>query len=337
LKRSAVLIFVLLIFIFMFVAVGCNKTVAKVDGADIKQKEVDAYINFIKSQSTDEQLIESEEEMGALEANIIDSLIVIELLEDYAQENNITVSGQEVDEQLGLIIDSYPSEEDFEKKLEDVGVSREFLGTELRSQILRSKIYNEVTAGIDVTDKEIKQYYDDNEETLFLVPITVKASHIMAMFPWIEDGSEETEEGRKEALEKIEMVQDKLERGGDFEELAQKYSDDTSTAESGGDLGYISEGQTIEEFEKPLFSLDVGEVSKIIETGYGFHILKVFEREEEHIQKFSEVEESIGTYLLNLHKSEKWEEFILSLIEEANIEYFTDVEGSLASSEKEGE
>jgi foldase protein PrsA len=329
LKKSVICIIMLLIFVFLFA--GCSKTVAKADGIEVKQKEVDVYMNFLKNQDTTGQLPTDEEGLKTLEANIIDSLIVIKLLEKYAEENNIAVTSQEVDEQMKLISDNYPSEEDFEKDLEAKGIDKKFLEGELRSQLLRSKIYNIVTVDATVTEDEVKQYYEDNKNTLFLVPVKVKASHILAMFPWKKDNSEETQEGREEALNKIKMVEEKLKNGGVFEDLARQYSDDTTSAEKGGDLGYISKGQMVEEFDKALFALDVGEVSGIVETEYGFHIIKVYDRQKEYIQKFDDVKESINTYLLNLHKMQEWEDFVFSLIEKVNIEYFTGVEGSLNS------
>lgn len=332
-KRSVICIIMLLIFVFVFLFAGCSKTAAKVDGIEIKQNEVDTYINFIKEQSADGQLAQNEEELKTLEANIIDILIVTKLLEKYAEENNITVSSEEVDKQIKLIIDSYPSEEDFEGDLKDKGIDRKFLEDEIRSQMLRSEIFNIVTADVTVTEDEVKQYYEDNKNTFFLVPVMVKASHILAMFPWVEDNSEETEEGKEEALKKIKMVEDKLNNGEDFEGLARQYSDDSTSAASGGDLDYISKGQMIEEFEEALFSMDVGEVSEIVKTQYGFHIIKATDRQEEYIQKFDEVEESINTYLLDLYKMQEWEDFIFLLIEEVNIEYFTDVEGTLNSTD----
>lgn len=330
----------LLIFVFVFLFTGCSKTVAKVDGIEIKQKEVDAYMNSVISQDTSGEITSDEEKLNALEVDIIDLLIIIKLLERYAEKNNITVTDEEVNEQVKLLMDTYPSEKDFEKYLKEKGIDKRFLEGVLRSQLLSSKIYNKVTADVIVTEDEVKQYYEDNKNTYFLVPVSVKASHILAMFPWKEDNSEETQEGREEALEKIKMVEDKLKDGGDFEDLARQYSNDTTSAEKGGDLGFISKGQMVEElgqgfkeFEEALFSLDVGEVSGIVETEYGFHIIKATDREEEYIQKFDEVEESINTYLLNLHKAEKREDFIFSLIEEVNIEYFTDVEGTLNSTD----
>ncbi|MBU4313910.1 MAG: peptidylprolyl isomerase, partial [Actinobacteria bacterium] len=279
-KRSVICIVVLLIFVFVFLFTGCSKTVAKVDGIEIKQKEVDTYINFYKKQSTDGELTQNEDELKTLEAYIIDSLIVTRLLEKYAEENNITVTDEEVNEQVKLLMDSYSSEKDFEKDLKEKGIDKRFLEGVLRSQLLSSKIYNKVTADVIVTEDEVKQYYEDNKNTFFLVPVSVKASHILAMFPWKEDNSEETQEGREEALEKIKMVEDKLKDGGDFEDLARQYSDDGKSGENGGDLGYISKGQMVEEFEEALFALDIEEVSGIVETEYGFHIIKATDREE---------------------------------------------------------
>jgi len=326
----------LLIFIFVFLSAGCSKAVARADGIEVKQNEVDVYMNFLKNQDTSGELSTDEEGLKTVEAKIIDSLIVTRLLEKYAEENNIAVTDEEVNQQVQSIIDTYTSEEDFEKNLKDRGIDKKFLKNELRSQMLSSKIFDIVTADVVVTEDEVKQYYEDNKNTLFLVPVKLKASHILAMFPWRKDNFEETQEGREEALSKIEMVEEKLKNGGVFEDLARQYSDDKNSAASGGDLGYVSKGQMVEEFDKALFALDVGEVSGIVETGYGFHIIKVFDRQEEYIQEFDEVKESINTYLLNLHKSKKREDFILSLIEEASIEYFTDVEGTLNDSTDTG-
>jgi parvulin-like peptidyl-prolyl isomerase len=336
LKKSVVFILILMTSISILLYTGCSKTLARVDGIEIKQKEVDIYMNFVNNQGQDGELAESEEELKTLEGNIIDSLIVIKLLEKYAEENNITVSSQEVDEQVESLISTYDSEKDFESALKSMGIDRGFLEDYLKSQIISNKIYEEVTADVEVTDQEVKQYYNDNKEK-FLVPAQVKASHILALFPWVEDGSEETEEGRDEALDKIKMIEAKLENGEDFEELARQYSDDQSTAENGGDLGYVSEGQMVEEFDKALFLLDEGETSKIVETVYGFHIIKAFDRKEEYYQDFEEIEEDLKTYLLDSYKSQEWINFVYLLIEKVNIEYFTDVVGTLDQNQEEEE
>lgn len=309
---------------------GCSTTVATVNGIAIKQSEVDAYISFILVQDPEGTANLSEEERADLEVNIIDSLLVVKLLEQYAEENGIAATQGEIDEQMNAIVASYPSEGDFESDLKEKDIDREFLEYELTSQILRTKIYTDVTASIITTDELTKEYYNENKETLFAIPSRVRVSHILSMFPWVEDTSlEENDRAREVARESIEYVEEELENGAEFGDMAKEYSDDTATSGDGGDLGFITEGQMVEEFEKTAFLLKAGEVSGIIETQFGYHILKVFDREEERIQKYDEVKDGLSVYLSELKKAEKWEEFILELIDNAEIEYLSGVDGTL--------
>lgn len=309
---------------------GCSATVATVNGIAIKQSEVDAYISFILVQDPEETANLSEEERADLEVNIIDSLLVVKLLEQYAEENGIAAAQGEIDEQMNAIVASYPSESDFESDLKEKDIDREFLEYELKSQILRTKIYTDVTASIITTDELTKEYYNENRETLFAIPSRVRVSHILSMFPWVEDTSlEENDKARENTKEKIEFVEKQLENGAEFGDIAREYSDDTATSGDGGDLGFITEGQMVEEFEKTAFLLKAGEVSGIIETQFGYHILKVFDREEGRIQEYDEVKDDLSVYLSELKKVEKWEEFILELIDNAEIEYLSGVDGAL--------
>lgn len=309
---------------------GCSTTVATVNGIAIKQSEVDAYISFILVQDPEGTANLSEEERADLEVNIIDSLLVVKLLEQYAEENGIAATQGEIDEQMNAIVASYPSEGDFESDLKEKDIDREFLEYELTSQILRTKIYTDVTASIITTDELTKEYYDENRETLFAIPSRVRVSHILSIFPWVEDTSlEENDKARENTKEKIEFVEKQLENGAEFGDIAREYSDDTATSGDGGDLGFITEGQMVEEFEKTAFLLKAGEVSGIIETQFGYHILKVFDREEGRIQEYDEVKDDLSVYLSELKKAEKWEEFILELIDNAEIEYLSGVDGTL--------
>jgi len=311
---------------------GCSAAVATVNGVAIKQDEVDAYISFILVQDPEGTANLSEGEMADLEVNIIDSLLVVKLLEQYAEENGIIVAQGEIDEQMDAIIASYPSESDFESDLKAKDIDKGFLEYELKSQILRTKIYTDVTASIITTEELTKEYYDENREALFVIPSRVRVSHILSIFPWVEDTSlEENDQAKENTKEKIEFVEEQLENGAEFGDMAREYSDDTATSVDGGDLGFITEGQMVEEFEKTAFSLEVGEVSDIIETQFGYHILKVFDREEGRIQEYDEVKDDLSVYLSELKKAEKWEEFIMELIDNAEIEYISEVEGTLNS------
>ena len=311
---------------------GCSATVATVNGVAVKQSEVEAYINFIMVQDPEGTADLSEEEINDLEVNIIDSLLVVKLLEQYAEENGIAATQEEIDGQMNAIIASYPSEDDFESDLKEKNIKREFLEYELKSQILRTKIYAEATASIITTGEMVKEYYEENRETLFAISTRIRVSHILSIFPWIEDTSiEENDQAKETAREKIEFVAEQLEKGAEFGDMAREFSDDTATGADGGDLGFITRGQMVEEFEEAAFSLEVGEVSGIVETQFGYHILKVFDREEGRMQEYDEVKESLSTYLSELKKAEKWEEFIMGLIDNAEIEYLSGVEGTLNS------
>ncbi|MCK5567236.1 MAG: peptidyl-prolyl cis-trans isomerase, partial [Actinomycetia bacterium] len=174
------------------------------------------------------------------------------------------------------------------------------------------------------------EYYEENRETFFVIPTRVRVSHILSMFPWVEDASlEENDQAREVAKESIEYVEEQLENGAEFGDMAREHSDDHSNSADGGDLGFITKGQMVEELENTAFSLEVGEVSGIIETQFGYHILKVFDREEGRIQEYDEVKDDLSIYLSDLKKTEKWEEFILELIDNAEIVYLSGVDGTL--------
>jgi len=181
---------------------GCSAAVAKVNGVAIKQDEVDAYISFILVQDPEGTADLSEEEMADLEVNIIDSLLVVKLLEQYAEENGITATQVEIDEQMDAIIASYPSESDFDSDLKAKDIDKGFLEYELKSQILRTKIYTDATASIITTDELTKEYYDENKETLFVIPSRVRVSHILSIFPWVGDASLEEMTRQKRLLRK---------------------------------------------------------------------------------------------------------------------------------------
>jgi foldase protein PrsA len=315
--------------VIIFMA-GCSETVALVNDIPVRQDEVDAYVNFLMVQSSEAGEEISEEELKEIEVNIIDSLIVLKILDGYAEKNNIITSKEELDTQMQAIIDSYENESKFEDDLKRMNIDREFLEYEIRNQILRNKIYAEVTSGVIVTEEQAEQYYEENKDGLFTIPERVRVSHILSAFPWTTDDSiEENEQDRDKTREKIEFVNQQLENGAEFGDMAREYSDDTSTSADGGDLGFITRGQMEEDFEKAAFALEAGEVSDIIGTSYGYHILKVFDRQEETVQEYEEIKEDISTYLSGTYKAEKWEKFVIELIEDAEIEYLKEPGGEL--------
>jgi peptidyl-prolyl cis-trans isomerase D len=138
----------------------------------------------------------------------------------------------------------------------------------------------------------LKLQYQANIQQ-YQVPNRVHVEHILFMTVGKPDA--EVEEIKKKAEDVLKQVK----KGGKFEDLAKKYSEDPGSKAKGGDLGWITQGQTVPEFEKTAFSLSPGQVSDLVKTQYGFHIIKVLEKEAAHTKPFDEVKDSLRAPLLN--------------------------------------
>lgn len=139
---------------------------------------------------------------------------------------------------------------------------------------------------VQISDDQLKVQYQANIQQ-YQVPNRVHVEHILFMTVGKTDA--EVEEIKKTADDVLKQVK----KGGKFDELAKKYSEDPGTKEKGGDLGWITQGQTVPEFEKTAFGLDRGQVSDLVRTQYGFHIIKVLEKETARTKTFDEVKDSI--------------------------------------------
>ncbi len=140
----------------------------------------------------------------------------------------------------------------------------------------------------EVSEETLEAYYQEHL-AYFRVSEKRKSSHIL-----IELASSASEEDEKKAKEKIEEIEKKLNEGADFAALAKKYSEDSFSAEKGGDLGFFAYSQLVPSFSEALFSLkEEGEVSKIVRSPFGYHLIKLTGIEEAHIKPFQEMKEQV--------------------------------------------
>jgi peptidyl-prolyl cis-trans isomerase D len=156
---------------------------------------------------------------------------------------------------------------------------------------------NQLRQTAQVSDDELKAQYQQNIQQ-YQVPSRVHVEHILLMTVGKTDAEVE------EIRQKAEDVLKQAKKGAKFEDLAKKYSEDPGTKDKGGDLGWLTQGQTVPEFEKTAFGLDIGKMSDLVKTQYGFHIIKVLDKETAHTKPFDEVKDSIKTPLL-LAKADK--------------------------------
>jgi len=162
---------------------------------------------------------------------------------------------------------------------------------------------------VKITNKQVRDYYEENRE-IFRQEKEVRARHIL--FKLAQNASEEEE---KKVREKASMVLEKARKGEDFPNLAKKYSEGP-TAQKGGDLGFFSEGQMIKPFEEAAFKMKKGEISELVRTRFGYHIIKVEDVKEERQRNLDEVREEIRKALTNMVSTDLAHEKALSLIDQ---------------------
>jgi len=151
---------------------------------------------------------------------------------------------------------------------------------------------NKVESGITVTQDDLQSYYQQHRDA-YRVPEQVKVSHILIKTPLPGPDGKVDEKGVAEAQRRAEDLVKQLKSGAKMEDLAKKYSEDPGSAKEGGSLGWIGRGQTVPEFEKTAFSLPKGQISDLVKSSYGFHIIRVDDKQDAHMKSLDEVKGEI--------------------------------------------
>ncbi len=154
---------------------------------------------------------------------------------------------------------------------------------ELKKMFLAEEYLKHKIGEIRIEEKSLKEYYEKNKNK-YKTPEGVKVKHILVYVPEKADNAT-----FQKALSKANQIYSKILKGANFEEMAKVYSDDTASKVKGGDLGIIRKGETIPEFEREIFKLKVGEISKPIRSPYGYHIVKVEKKVPAEILSFDKV------------------------------------------------
>ena len=155
---------------------------------------------------------------------------------------------------------------------------------------------NKIDASVKVTPDDLRAYYDQRRDQ-YRTPEQVKVSHILIKTPLPGPDGKVDEKGVAEAQHRAEDLLKQLKAGAKLEDLAKKYSEDPGSAKQGGSLGWIGRGQTVPEFEKTAFSLPKGQISDLVKSSYGFHIIRVDDKQEAHVKTLDEVKDQIEPIL----------------------------------------
>jgi peptidyl-prolyl cis-trans isomerase D len=149
-----------------------------------------------------------------------------------------------------------------------------------------------IAGGVQVTHDDLQAYYNQHRDE-YRTAEQSKVSHILIKTPLPGPDGKVDEKGVAEAQKRAEDLLKQLKAGGKFEDLAKKYSEDPGSAKEGGSLGWIGKGRTVPEFEKAAFSLPKGQISDLVKSSYGFHIIRVDDRQDAHMKTLDEVKDQI--------------------------------------------
>jgi peptidyl-prolyl cis-trans isomerase C len=285
---------------------------ARVNGEAIEKWEFDNAIKAVEQRAGGPVPAERRDEILR---GVLDQLVTLHLLAQESKGRKIEVTDADIDGQIAQIKKGYPDEEAFNKDVAAQGMTVPQLKSQTRQRLLAQKLVEspDVTGGVLVGDAEVDGFYKQNPDR-FKQPESVHASHILIGLP-----QNPTPAQKAQARAAAQDTLNKIKGGGDFATLARERSNDSS-AQNGGDLGFVPRGQTVAPFEEAAFKLKPGAVSGIVETQFGFHIIKAHEHRAARTVPFAEVSGQIKQFLEQQQKEAKLQKFVEATKSKAKIE-----------------
>ncbi len=257
-----------------------------------------------------------------LRQQAIDKIIIGRLLDEKAKEANIVITEEEVINRIKAMLATQKppvSLEEFKKTRAESSQSFDEVKEQIRKGMAYQKVVEDQWAGkINITEEDAKKYYDENP-TKFEVKEQVRASHILIK-PDTTDSEADPNQAKAEAKAKIQGLLEQIKGGADFAELAKANSDCPSAAR-GGDLDFFARGKMVPPFDKAAFALEVGKLSDIVETRFGYHIIKVTDHKDPSTTSYEQARNSLIIQLTQRKQAEIANKYIESLKAAANIVY----------------
>lgn len=297
-------LYLTLVLVLILTIVGCAKDedfALKVNNKPVPMKVYNEKLEAIKSYLTTQGIdFESEQGKAAMESvknDILEGLIGTELISQEIDKNKWNLEDPEITKQIDELKKQLP-DDDYDKWLKQQAMTEEEV-------IEYFAFTNNVSKDVEVTDAEIKRFFDSNFTRYGGQEEQVKARHILVA----------TEE---EAL----AVMEELKAGADFAELAKEKSTEPAAKTSGGDLGYFTRGQMLPAFEEAAFSQEEDKISeKPIQTSYGFHVILVEDHKQAVKPDFEKVKESVAKDALDFAEMQKVQSYYSKLRQDAKIDY----------------
>jgi len=269
----------------------------------------------------------SPEQKAKLAQAIIEKEIVRELMYQEGKASGRGISQESIQKELEDFKEAYGKGEGFQQALKQRGISEDELKKGIEVDLIAKNLLDERIKGkVHITDTQVKKFYEDKKEN-FKRPESFRASHIFVAYVPFEvvkktpqaEIKEVAGKYREAAKKKIDEVYSKVKAGENFGELAKQYSEDAGSAEKGGDLDFMYMGVFDPPFDKAIKDMKVGETSGIVETEFGYHIIRLIETRPSEYAPYKEVEESIQKHLFMTEAQQLVQRYIGSLKKKADI------------------
>jgi peptidyl-prolyl cis-trans isomerase C len=288
--------------------------VVTVNGVAITRAELDRSVQVLLSQNR-MQAPTDPEQKKKLEEAALNQIVAAELLYQNGKKLEIPDLDKKIDEKYAQGKSRFPTKEEFEKALKDNGITEKELKELIRRDVVVSNyIEKQVSSKITITTEQARKFYDENLDK-FKKPESTRASHIL-----VGVDPKATAEEKQKAKQKADDLLKQVKGGADFAELAKKESTCPSS-KNGGDLGEFGRGQMVKPFEDAAFGLKPGEVSGVVETQFGYHIIKATGKDAGGTAPFDEVKGKIEEYLKGTEVQKQVVAKVEELKKSAKIEY----------------
>ena len=286
-----------------------SQVVAKVNGKPITRGELDFTVKGMAQGRV------PPERHAAFRRDVLNSLIDQELVYQKAVESKVDVTPAEVSASIAQVRSTFPDQKAFEAELAKDGMTIATVESMFRHNMIIDKyIKTAVVPQVKVSQEEEAKFYQENQDKM-KHPEQVRASHILLRV------AKDTPADQKAAQKaKAEEALAKARSGSDFAALAREYSQDPGSAQQGGDLGYFGKGKMVPPFDKAAFALKVGAISDLVETDFGYHIIKVTDHRPEGVSPIADVREKIHEYLSTQKVQDEVQKLTASLRKQAKVE-----------------
>jgi peptidyl-prolyl cis-trans isomerase C len=286
--------------------------IARVNGEDVKKEDFERMIKTLEARNGGQQI--PPDRRDEILRSALDQLVVYTLLSQESKTRGVKVEDSEIEAKMQQLRGQFPNQDAFEKALKERNMTAEGLRKDARVDLTVTKLMDaEVATVAGPSDAEARDYYAKNPDRFKEEP-SVRASHILVR---VDPNADAATKAKAKAT--IDSVLKKAKAGGDFAKLAQQYSQDGSAAQ-GGDLNFFPRGQMVPEFSNVAFALKPGQISDVVTTQFGYHVIKVTDTKPGRVVPFEEALPQIKQFLEGQKKQEHADAFIAALKKKSKIE-----------------